>query len=124
MLESDPDIAQRDLAIWSGVSHATDNYCWNVLIEKGLVKLGNFQESRHKFGWAYLFTPLGVAAKTARTGEFLRREMVEFGTLKAEIESPSSALRETGVQSARSATTSPQSPPQTQSSRARPGKPA
>ena len=62
------------------------NYCMNALMEKGLVKLSNFQHSQHKFKYAYLLTPAGIAAKVALTGRFLKRKMAEYEPLKAEID--------------------------------------
>ena len=84
-LEDKPDISQRDLANQLGVSHGKMNYCMNALMEKGLVKLSNFQHSEHKFKYAYLLTPAGFAEKAALTGRFLKRKMAEYEALKAEI---------------------------------------
>ncbi|MBK5914647.1 MarR family EPS-associated transcriptional regulator [Rhodocyclus purpureus] len=86
LLHDKPDISQRDLADQLGVSHGKMNYCLNALIDKGLVKLENFQSSQHKFKYAYLLTPAGIAEKAALTGRFLKRKMAEYEALKAEIE--------------------------------------
>jgi EPS-associated MarR family transcriptional regulator len=85
-LEIKPDTSQRDLAAQLGISHGKMNYCMNALMEKGLVKLGNFQHSQHKFKYAYLLTPTGIAEKTALTSRFLKRKMAEYEALKAEID--------------------------------------
>ena len=58
----------------------------NALIDKGLIKLSNFQHSQNKFKYAYLLTPAGLAEKAALTGRFLKRKMAEYEALKAEIE--------------------------------------
>lgn len=87
ILQDKPDTSQRDLAAQLGISHGKMNYCMNALMEKGLVKLSNFQNSQHKFKYAYLLTPAGIAAKAALTGRFLKRKMAEYEALKAEIES-------------------------------------
>ena len=73
------------------------NYCMNALMEKGLVKLSNFQHSQHKFKYAYLLTPAGIAAKAALTGRFLKRKMAEYEALKAEIEALRSELPDESV---------------------------
>ncbi|MBK5914650.1 MarR family EPS-associated transcriptional regulator [Rhodocyclus purpureus] len=86
LLHEKPDISQRDLADQLGVSHGKMNYCLNALIDKGLVKLENFQHSQHKFKYAYLLTPAGIAEKAALTGRFLKRKMAEYEALRAEIE--------------------------------------
>ena len=85
-LEDNPDLSQRDLADRLGVSNGKLNYCLNALIDKGLVKLGNFAQSKHHFGYAYLLTPAGIAEKAALTGRFLKRKMAEYEALQAEIE--------------------------------------
>ena len=62
------------------------NYCLKALMDKGLVKLENFQNSQHKFNYAYLLTPAGISEKAALTGRFLKRKMAEYEALQAEIE--------------------------------------
>jgi hypothetical protein len=52
---------------------------------KGLVKLENFQHSRHKFKYVYLLTPSGIAQKATMTKGFLQRKMNEYEALRAEI---------------------------------------
>ena len=85
-LQDNPDLSQCDLAERLGVSNGKLNYCLNALIDKGLVKLGNFAQSKHHFGYAYLLTPAGIAEKAALTGRFLKRKMAEYEALQAEIE--------------------------------------
>lgn len=86
ILHDKPDISQRDLAAKLGISHGKTNYCVNALMEKDLVKLGNFQASKHKFKYMYLLTPAGLAEKAALTSRFLQRKMAEYEALKAEID--------------------------------------
>ena len=62
------------------------NYCLKALMDMGLVKLRNFQQSEHKLKLAYILTPAGIAQKMAMTGRFLMRKMEEYEALKAEIE--------------------------------------
>jgi EPS-associated MarR family transcriptional regulator len=87
LLEANPDMSQRDLAAHVGVSLGSLNYCLKALMDKGFVKLENFQNSKHKFKYVYILTPVGVAQKVALTGRFLKRKMQEYEALKAEIES-------------------------------------
>jgi EPS-associated MarR family transcriptional regulator len=87
LLEREPDISQRELADRLGLSLGGLNYCLKALMDKGLVKLENFSASRHKLGYVYILTPMGLAAKAALTGRFLKRKMAEYEALKAEIES-------------------------------------
>jgi len=86
ILEAEPDISQRALADRLGLSLWGLNYCLKALVDKGFVKLENFSNSRHKFGYVYLLTPAGLAEKAALTGRFLKRKMREYESLKAEIE--------------------------------------
>lgn len=85
MLQDRPDMSQRELAEVLGVSNGKLHYCMKALMEKGLVKLGNFAQSKHHLGYAYLLTPAGMKKKAAMTGAFLKRKMAEYEALQAEI---------------------------------------
>jgi len=87
LLESNPQMNQRDLAAAAGVSLGKTNYCINALLDKGLIKVQNFKSSKRKLAYAYLLTPAGIAEKAALTQRFLTRKMEEYEVLKAEIES-------------------------------------
>ena len=87
ILQENPDLTQRELAEKLGVSVGGLNYCLNALMDKGWVKMQNFQNSKNKFKYVYLLTPQGIAEKVALTSRFLDRKMQEYETLKAEIES-------------------------------------
>ena len=54
-------------------------------MEKGLVKMQNFSQSKSKLRYAYLLTPAGVAEKSKLTVEFLSRKVAEYESLQAEI---------------------------------------
>lgn len=97
LLQDKPDISQRDLAAQLGISHGKMNYCLNALMEKGLVKLQNFSNSQHRWRYAYVLTPTGLAEKAALTGRFLKRKMAEYEALRKEIEALKSELREEGL---------------------------
>lgn len=85
LLQDHPDLSQRELAARLGVSNGKLHYCMKALIDKGLVKLGNFAQSKHHLGYAYLLTPAGIRQKAAMTSDFLRRKMAEYEALQAEI---------------------------------------
>lgn len=93
LVEAQPDISQRDLAEKLGISLGALNYCLNALMDKGFVKLENFQNSKHKFKYAYILTPSGIAEKVSITGRFLKRKLQEYEALKAEIDSLKSQVR-------------------------------
>ncbi|HEY8360507.1 MAG TPA: MarR family EPS-associated transcriptional regulator [Ramlibacter sp.] len=85
LLQDHPDLSQRELADKVGVSNGKLHYCLRALIEKGLVKLGNFAESKHRLRYAYLLTPAGVSQKAGMTRRFLQRKMAEYEALQTEI---------------------------------------
>ena len=85
ILQTHPHMSQRELAKKMGVSLGKANYCMRALIEKGLVKLENFQQAENKRKYAYLLTPAGIEEKTRITLAFLRRKEAEYETIKREI---------------------------------------
>ena len=87
LLESDPDITQREIAKALGVSTSGVNYCLKALVEKGWVKVQNFSQSKNKFGYIYVLTPQGISHKASLAGRFLQRKMQEYEAIRAEIES-------------------------------------
>jgi EPS-associated MarR family transcriptional regulator len=86
LLETNPEMTQRELAEELGVSLGAANYCLRALVEKGWLKLENFQNNPSKLGYLYLLTPMGMAAKTALTARFLKQKLAEYEALKGEIE--------------------------------------
>ena len=86
LLEQNPEMTQRELAEALGVSVGAANYCLKALVEKGWVKLENFQKNPNKLGYLYLLTPMGFSAKAQLTTSFLRRKMMEYEVLRTEID--------------------------------------
>ena len=86
LLQENPELSQRQLADALGVSLGAANYCLKALVEKGWVKLENFQKNPNKLGYLYLLTPMGISAKTRLTASFLKRKLDEYEALQAEIE--------------------------------------
>lgn len=86
LLQENPEMSQRDLAKAVGVSVGGIHYVLNALIDKGLVKLGNFTAAEDKRRYAYVLTPKGIGRKAALTRAFLARKMEEYEALKEEIE--------------------------------------
>ena len=85
-------MSQRELALVAGVSVGGMHYVLSALVDKGLVKLGNFTASQDKRRYAYVLTPKGIARRAALTRAFLARKMEEYEALKCEIEQLSSEL--------------------------------
>ena len=96
ILQENPDLTQRELAEKLGVSVGGLNYCLKALIDKGWVKMQNFQNSKNKFKYVYLLTPQGIAERVALTSRFLDRKMQEYESLKAEIESLHQDVQQAG----------------------------
>lgn len=86
LLQENPEMSQRELAVAVGVSVGGIHYVLNALIEKGLVKLGNFTAAEDKRRYAYVLTPKGLSEKAAITRRFLARKIEEYEALKTEIE--------------------------------------
>ena len=86
LLQENPEMSQRELAEAVGVSVGGIHYVLNALIEKGLVKLGNFTAAEDKRRYAYVLTPRGIARKAALTRAFLARKIEEYEALREEIE--------------------------------------
>ncbi len=87
LLEESPDLTQREIAQKLGVSYGVLNYCLRSLIDKGFVKVEQFKNSKNKFGYVYILTPRGIAHRISLTGLYLARKILEYETLKSEIES-------------------------------------
>lgn len=86
LLQEKPEMSQRELAEAVGVSVGGIHYVLNALIEKGLVKLGNFTAAEDKRRYAYILTPKGLAQKALITKRFLARKIEEYVALNSEIE--------------------------------------
>jgi len=98
ILQDNPDLTQRELAEMLGMSVGGLNYCLKALIDKGFVKMGNFQKSKNKFKYVYLLTPQGIAEKVALTSRFLKRKMDEYDALKVEIEALKAEVGESATE--------------------------
>ena len=83
--EANPEYTQRELSKEMGVSLGKVNYCINKLVEKGWVKLTNFNRNPNKVGYIYLLTPKGIEQKASLTITFLKIKMEEYEMLKDEI---------------------------------------
>lgn len=94
IVEAKPDISQRELAKNLGVSLGKVNFCLKALVEKGLIKAGNFRNSKNKIAYMYLLTPRGVVAKVEITGNYLKSKMDEFERIQYEIKSLQRDLEE------------------------------
>ena len=85
-IEEDPSQSQRELSVSLGISLGKLNYCLKALIDKGLVKAGNFRKNPQKQHYLYLLTPQGIEEKAKVTMRFLKRKVKDYEELKREIE--------------------------------------
>lgn len=86
LIEANPAIQQREMAKAMGVSLGKANYCLQALVQKGLVKMGNFRRSDNKPAYSYLLTPGGIEAKARLTVSFLKHKLAEYEAIRNEIE--------------------------------------
>jgi EPS-associated MarR family transcriptional regulator len=86
LLDTSPELTQREMARELGVSLGKTNYCLRALLGKGFVKVQNFRHSTNKRGYVYLLTPEGVTAKAKLTRQFLARKRAEYDALRLEID--------------------------------------
>ena len=84
-LEQDSKLTQRQLSKELDISLGKVNYCLQSLIQKGLVKIDNFKNSKHKIRYSYILTPEGIEEKTKLTIKFLKIKAEEYETLKKEV---------------------------------------
>ena len=85
LIESNPEMTQRELASELDVSLGKVNYCLKAMVEKGWIKVQNFKKSNNKLAYLYLLTPKGIEQKASVTVNFLKRKITEYETLKKEI---------------------------------------
>jgi len=87
-VELNPDITQPLLAKQLGISMGKANYLINALVDKGLIKIGNFRRQGDKLNKiAYLLTPEGLKNRMELTRNYIARKETEYEALRAELES-------------------------------------
>jgi EPS-associated MarR family transcriptional regulator len=94
LLEAKPHLTQRELSKELRISLGGVNYCLKALIEIGHIKTKNFSQHPKKLAYMYLLTPQGIAEKMRLASGFLKRKMDEYHTLKKEIQSLKSSLKD------------------------------
>ena len=80
------ELSQRDLAGAAGVSNGGIHCVLDALLDKGLIKPGNFIAAEDMRRYAYVLTPKGLSEKTVLTHRFLVRKRAEYTAMKEEIE--------------------------------------
>ena len=95
-LDRQPISNQRELARQTGVSLGQVNYILRSLLEKGLVKVGNFRKSRNKAGYMYLLTPKGIHAKSRLAARFVTSRLLEYNNLRNRLAAKLETLADKG----------------------------
>ena len=96
-LAAHPEASQRGIADELGVSIGKVNYCLRAFLQKGLLKIRNFKNSKNKLAYAYVLTPRGLEEKAAVSVEFLKRKIAEHDALTKEIDRLTREVRSEGV---------------------------
>ena len=99
LLESKPELSQRELASEMGVSLGKVNYCLRAVMERGWVKVRNFTSNPNKRVYAYYLTPKGIEEKVQVTARFLKRKINEYEELEQEIARLRSEMNTVGADS-------------------------
>ncbi len=86
LIETNPEMSQRDVAKALSMSLGKVNYCLQALIQKGSVKVTNFKNSNNKAAYMYFLTPHGIEEKATLAMRFLKIKMREYEALRLEIE--------------------------------------
>ena len=86
LLQANPAMSQRQLAVQLSVSVGKVNFCLRALLDKGLLKVRNFRSSQNKLAYAYYLTPKGAKAKVRATSDFLKRKVADYEELQREID--------------------------------------
>ncbi|MDA9781111.1 MarR family EPS-associated transcriptional regulator [Amylibacter sp.] len=85
MINQSSSLTSREIAQKLRISNGSAYYLVISLIDKGLVKLSNFNETSKKMSYCYLLTPKGIREKSLLTHKFLIRKKKEYEALKEEI---------------------------------------
>lgn len=85
LIETNPQLSQREVSRELGISLGKVNYCLQALMKKGWIKVTDFTNSQNKAAYMYLLTPRGIEQKAQLTVRFLKVKMLEFEALRLEI---------------------------------------
>lgn len=96
LLQRQPDLSQRELSEALGLSLGKAHYVLHSLLDRGLVKAGNFKRSDNKLAYAYVLTPTGLREKLRLTRAFLQRKEAEFEQLRHTIAALKNELVDSG----------------------------
>ncbi len=90
-LDSEPITTQRQLSEYTGISLGQINYVLRRLLERGMVKVGNFRKNPNKLSYVYKLTPAGIEARSRLAVNFVVSRLREYYDLQRRL---SQRLRE------------------------------
>ena len=85
-IEVNPQITQRALAQKLEISLGKINFLINALVNKGIIEIKNFKNSKNKIAYTYLLTAEGIKTKLQLTHKFFTWKLQEYERLRQEIE--------------------------------------
>lgn len=85
-IELNPQVTQRTLSQKLEISLGKINFLVNALIDKGVIEVKNFKNSKQKLAYMYLLTPEGIKVKIELLQKFIQWKVEEYAKLKKEIE--------------------------------------
>ncbi|MEA3353787.1 MAG: MarR family EPS-associated transcriptional regulator [Campylobacterota bacterium] len=84
--KSESITSQPLLAKELGYSVGKINFILKALVDKGLIKIENFSNSKQKKNYKYLLTEEGIKEKIKLTEKFVARKKAEYDELHQELE--------------------------------------
>jgi EPS-associated MarR family transcriptional regulator len=87
---------QRQLAKHAGISLGQANYILRILLDKGLVKLGNFHTRANRIAYMYLLTSKGMYAKSLLAAKFVPARLAEYDKLRTRLAEKLEAVEKKG----------------------------
>ena len=87
-----PEASTRQIAEQIGISNGQSFYVLKSFVDKGLVKVVNFANSKNKSQYLYLLTAKGVVEKLRLTEKFLELKREEYRLLRKEIDALASDI--------------------------------
>lgn len=96
VLDNQVITTQRQLSEFAGISLGQVNYVIKSLLEKGLVKLGDFRKNPRKISYTYLLTPKGIDTKSKLAAKFVTDKLREFHSLRNRLVKRLNAVEKKG----------------------------
>ncbi len=96
VLDNQVITTQRQLSEFAGISLGQVNYVIKSLLEKGLVKLGDFRKNPRKISYAYLLTPRGIDTKSKLAVKFVTAKLREYHSLRNRLAKRLNAIEKKG----------------------------